>query len=68
MALQAVGKLPVGELRRSGQGGVAGDRQGRVEVAGRHGGQRAEHGAKLVRGSLLKEKPSHACLFFLSNI
>lgn len=58
MALKAVGKLPVAELRGSGQGGVAGDRRGRVEVAGRHGGQRAEHGAKLVRGSVLKEKQS----------
>lgn len=38
VALKAVGKLPVGELSRSGQGGVAGDGQGRVEVAGRHGG------------------------------
>lgn len=67
MVLKAVGKLPVGELRRSGQGGVAGDRQGRVEVAGRHGGQRAEHGAKLVRGSLLEEKPSHVCIFLYNN-
>lgn len=53
MELRAIGKLPGGELRHPRHGGMAGDRQGRVEVAGRHGGQCAEHGAKLVWRSLL---------------
>lgn len=51
--LRTVGKLPVGELGQSGQGGAAGHGHGWVEVAGRHGGQRAEHGAKMVWRSLL---------------
>lgn len=59
LALQTVRKLPVGELRPAGKGGVAGDRHRRVEVAGRHGGQRAEHGAKLLRRSLLVAAASH---------
>lgn len=59
MVLQTVGKLPVGRLRQPGQGGVDGDGDRRVEVAGRHGGQRVEHGAKLVWRSLLVEAGSH---------
>lgn len=58
-ALQTIGKLPVGDLRQSGEGGVAGDGHRRVEVAGRHGGQRAEHGAKLLWRSLLVAAASH---------
>lgn len=57
MLVSAVEHLSVGQLgwRQSGRDGPAGDgqRQRRVEVAGHHGGQRAEHGAELVRRSLL---------------
>lgn len=59
MVLQTVGKLPVGRLRQSGQDGVDGDGDRRVEVAGRHGGQSAEHDAKLVWRSLLVKAGSH---------
>lgn len=59
MVLQTVGKLPVGRLRQPGQGGVDGDGDRRVEVAGCHGGQRAEHDAKLVWRSLLVKTGSH---------
>lgn len=53
--VSAVQHLSVGQLgwRQSGRDGVAGDGQLRVEVAGHHGGQRAEHVAELVRRSLL---------------
>lgn len=57
MLVSAVEHLSVGQLgwRQSGRDGLAGDgqRQRRVEVAGHHSGQRAEHGAELVRRSLL---------------
>ena len=55
MLVSAVQHLSVGQLgwRQSGRDGVAGDGQLRVEVAGHHGGQRAEHGAELVWRSLL---------------
>lgn len=55
MLVSAVQHLSVGQLRwrQSGRDGVAGDGQLRVEVAGHHGGQRAEHVAELVRRSLL---------------
>lgn len=53
--VSAIEHLSVGQLRwrQSGRDGVAGDGQRRVQVAGRHGGQRVEHGAELVRRSLL---------------
>lgn len=56
MLVSAVEHLSVAQLRwrQPGRDGVAGDGQRRVEVAGNHGGQRAEHGAKLVRRSLLR--------------
>lgn len=55
MLVSAVEHLSVGQLRwrQSGRDGLAGDRQRWVEVAGHHGRQRAEHGAKLVRRPLL---------------
>lgn len=53
--LVTIEQLSVAQLgrRQSGRDGLAGDGQRRVEVAGQHGGQRAEHGAELVRRSLL---------------
>lgn len=55
MLVNAVEHLSVGQLRwrQPGRDGLAGDGQRRVEVARHHGGQRAEHGAELVRRSLL---------------
>lgn len=55
MLVSAVEHLSVGQLRwrQPGRDGLAGDGQRRVEVAGHHGRQRAEHGAELVRRSLL---------------
>lgn len=55
MLVSAIEHLSVGQLRwrQPGRDGLAGDGQRWLEVAGHLGGQRAEHGAELVRRSLL---------------
>ena len=60
MSVSAVEHLSVGQLgrRQPGRDGVAGDGKRRVEVAGCHGGQGAEHGAKLFWRSLLRGETS----------